>query len=351
MKKVVLFYVELSHYRIPILQRIAQRCDLTVVYGKGSASVHDLNFKIVQVPVKKVGPFYFFDKDNFFDYLKRYDIVIGLMDLRLLQFMFLCFWRRTFKLVLWGIGVSASYNKKFNVNDVQSKLRTFVASRADALVFYSDVPLRRFLNSGFSADKLYVANNTIDNIVPLNLESQRDSIIFVGTLYRAKGLETLINIYSELIKHESSDIPKLLIVGAGELLEELKSDVQDKGLTDKVEFAGAVYDSNKLKSYFDRAIFTVSPNQAGLSVLTSMSYGVPFVTCKDAITGGEILNIKNGYNGFLLNNVDELADLIVSAGRNPETFLEMGKNAFNFYREERHPDMMANAIIKCIEEI
>lgn len=350
MKKVVLFYIELSHYRLPILERLAKHCDLTIVYNKGSVPKVSYPFKIIQIPVIKMGPFYYFKMKKFSTFLKGFDVVIGLMDLRLPQFMILCFFKRSFRLVLWGIGVSGSYTKKFNVDDFSTKLRTFIASHADSLIFYSKAPIEKFAARNFNESRMYIAHNTIDNIVPINLDNKRDIILFVGTLYRAKGVESLIDAYKQAYSKSTRNIPKLVIVGGGELLDELKSSILDNGLSENIELPGPIYNKDELKTYFDRAIFTVSPLQAGLSVLTSMSYGVPFVTCQDANTGGEILNIKNDYNGCLLRNVDDLVPLFLEAFTQLSSYEQMGINAFNYYRNERSPDVMANALIKCIEE-
>ncbi|MDT3322092.1 glycosyltransferase family 4 protein [Shewanella sp. SP1S2-4] len=350
MKKVVLFYVELSHYRLPILDRLAKHCDLTIVYSKGALPDRNYSFKTVQVPLVEIGPFFLFKIKGFFCFLKSFDVVIGLMDLRLLQFMLLCFIKKKYKLALWGIGVSGSYTKKFNAENTPSKLRTYIASHADALIFYSSVPVEKFLAKKFNPQKMYIAHNTIDNIVPMNLVSKRDIILFVGTLYKAKGVEDLIESYFHAYRINPLDLPKLVIVGGGELFQDLKSYVVDIGLENNIELTGPIYDGDKLKAYFERAIFAVSPQQAGLSVLTSMSYGVPFVTCKDANTGGEILNIINGFNGYLLDSTDDFVELFSEASSKLEVFKAMGVQAFDYYREKRSPDVMAGALIKCIED-
>ncbi len=52
---------------------------------------------------------------------------------------------------------------------------------------------------------------------------------------------------------------------------------------------GAIFDDYVLKNYFERAICLISPGQAGLTVLKSFAYGIPFVTKYNAITEASVL--------------------------------------------------------------
>ena len=74
------------------------------------------------------------------------------------------------------------------------------------------------------------------------------------------------------------------------------------GLTDKVVFKGHIDKPDQLKYIYDNAIATVSVGQAGLAVSQSIGFGVPFVTHKDAITGGEIYGVQPGKTGDLLTS-------------------------------------------------
>lgn len=349
----VLYLCEvLSSYRIPILKRVASNIDLVVVCGEAQIERVDLlNFEVVRVNINNVGPFLRYDINNFEGFCSQFDVVIGLMNIRFYQLMKICIARRSFKLALWGIGTTGSYTKPFGSWSFATKLRTHLCKRADALIFYSEYPLQMFKSAGFNEEKMYVAHNTVDNVTDVDFEKPRDTVLFIGTLYRAKGLEALLQKYLESYETFGDKIPKLIIIGSGELREELEEFVILNELVGQVEFTGPIYDNDTLKKYFEKALFSVSPNQAGLSVLTSMSYGVPFVTCSDAITGGEILNITNGYNGIIMKDINELIDVFQKSTVNRDYFIKMGKCAFEYYRLNRNPDVMANAIIKCIEEI
>lgn len=55
---------------------------------------------------------------------------------------------------------------------------------------------------------------------------------------------------------------------------------------------GGVYNDEELVSYFEKAIICIFPDQAGLSVLKSIGYGVPYVMHKDAIIVARFLVLQ-----------------------------------------------------------
>lgn len=352
MRKVAYFCEELSSYRVSIINRLAEKNPVTVFCNRVKESDLDIaSFEVQKIGLRKIGPFYRYTGQNLYKLCCNYDVVIGLANLRFYQMMLYCLIPKPFKLALWGIGVTGSYTKKFGSWSIATILRVLVTRFADGLIFYSDRPISLHRRLGYKRSRMFIAHNTVDNLVDMNVESQRDSFLFVGTLYKAKGLEELIDSYERAMINKGGKLPKLTIIGGGELLEPLREYVSAKRIDESIILTGPIYDKQALQSFFDKAIFCVSPTQAGLSVLTSMSFGVPFVTCSGAFTGGEILNIKHDFNGLLLEEVSQLSKIFEDASENPLRFFEMGKNAFEYYREERHPDIMADALVRCVQEI
>lgn len=62
-----------------------------------------------------------------------------------------------------------------------------------------------------------------------------------------------------------------------------------------------------------------------------MGYGVPFVTRRDAITGGEIYHITPGVNGIMYEKDNELTAILIDAANNPQKYVEMGFKAKVYY--------------------
>ena len=112
---------------------------------------------------------------------------------------------------------------------------------------------------------------------------------------------------------------------------------------------GAIYDFKKLEPYFRQSFACISPGQAGLTVLTSMGYGTPFITKVGAITGGEIFNIKNNENGIIYDQENDLTNIIIDIHKNRQKYITMGINARKFYMTNRRPDQMVVGLTEAIK--
>ena len=347
--KLLIVYNKVWPYREKIFEIINEKYDLTVAYTDPKFLNKKYPYKTVYTPGKQVGPF-FFHKDSLHKLCAQYDAVIGLYELRWLRLMALMLnpWRK-YSMSFWGIGVSASYSNKFDDKKQWDFVRNFFGKRAESLIFYSDYPKTKFVQAGFSPDKIFVANNTT-YVSPVNgLVAERNTFLFVGTLYKEKGIDILLEAYSK-INTSREELPVLNIIGDGPERPAIEQWVKEQGLEDKVFLHGAIYDSEILKTFYTKALACISPNQAGLSVLTSMGYATIFVTEKNAITGGEVLNITNMENGIIYEGgVTELAKQMSWIIANKEEVIRMGKNAREHYKNNRTPEQMADSIMGAVE--
>jgi glycosyltransferase involved in cell wall biosynthesis len=276
---------------------------------------------------------------------RKYDVVISMLDGSYLTTHLLCYLRRKSKLILWGIGVAAGYKTRYDSSTEEAAGYRRLIHKADAALFYSQYPVEKYTQMGVPAEKLFVANNTVKVLPTENAE--KEHILFVGSLYKAKKIFELLNCYKEACEI-SPEIPKLVIVGDGEDGSAVRHWVSENGLEDRIILKGAIFDEKILSELFSRAIVCVSPDQAGLTVLQSFGYGVPFVTHKDAITGGERNNIINRENGILLDSFDEITTILGDCAENTEFYLTMGKNAKKFYDENRTVDHMVKGFFDAI---
>lgn len=350
MKKKVLFITyKLQNYRIPILNIIGGQkdIDLTVAHSAEKFDDSNNNFTEVNLEFKKIGPFTFYDS-IFKALVKQQDVVVCMFYLQNLSFFKLAISRkRKFKLIFWGIGVRASYTSDFDAPTIMNKIRDYWARRSDAMIFYTQYVKDKYIKNGFSASKLFVMHNTVKVNEYDEGNATRNDLLFIGTLYKVKKIFELLEAYQQA-KQITDKLPKLQIVGKGDEYHAIVQWIKDTNNEENIILHGAVYDESVLAKLFTSSIACLSPGQAGLSVLKSFGYGVPFITHKNAITGGERLNIIDGENGILFNEDSELTQILVDIADNRVKYLKMGENAKQFYDSERTPQNMANGFIDAV---
>lgn len=328
--KLIIFQNEVSAYDVENFNNIAECFDLTVAYFLKDKSAMDCHFKKVKLESHNIGLFIIVKGVR--ELAKQNDVVCILPDLHIISYCILPFLPHRYKIVNWSIGFRVSYihpyitNRKHNVLDWFFKK---VINSCDATIFYMD-KAKEFWGNEIDLNKVFVAVNTTQvSHININPE-QKKNVLFVGTLYKGKGLETLLETYNEYIAKTDKVLP-LIIVGDGSERNTLEKYVSDHNLEHHVSFCGAVFEEAKLAEFYSKAILSVSPNQAGLSVPKSMGYAVPYATRKDAITGGEIYHITDGVNGFMYEKDEDLLNILLDASEHPQKYVDMGLTAKEYY--------------------
>lgn len=349
-KKVLFITYKLQSYRIPILDLIGKdpNIQLTVLHSSKKSDYSGNNFEEKTIGFKKIGSFTYYDK-SFAKLVSEFDAVVCMFYLFNLSFLKLAFKsRRKTKLLFWGIGVRASYNSNFDAPTIMNQIRYLLARRSDGMLFYSDYARTKYMDKGIDAAKLFVMNNTVEVIDNRQTQTKKDKILFIGSLYKQKKIFELLDAYKKAVDKLGNAPFALHLVGGGAEFEPVKKWIQNNNLEQSIVMHGAVFEEPKLCELFTSALACVSPGQAGLSVLKSFGYGVPFITHKNAITGGERLNIANQKNGILFDDYPQLPEILLDLFNNPDKYEQMGRNAQDFYYSSRTPAIMANGFIDSI---
>ena len=353
--KLLIIQNKITHYNLPIYNLLADKTniDLSIAHFGSKLNKVNTNFKTIDLNSYNIGPF-IFSKQNIFKLSQNFEVVITMADLHWVPLLMLSKKiNRNFKLIYWTIGVSASYSNKFDTKTRFDFLRFFFLRSSDAILFYSAYPINKYIKNKFPKEMLFVAPNTIPVNNEINIKTDpflKDSILFIGTLYKEKGIMELLNSYRKAF-NQNTDIPNLNIIGDGIEMSNINKWLNKYELKNKVFLLGAIYNDNILADYFKNSIACISPCQSGLSVLSSMGYGVPFITKFDSITGGERLNIKDNETGILYKNHSDLFDIILDISRNKIKYINMGIKAKKFYLEHRTPKHMVNGFINSINYV
>ena len=347
--KILILQNKLLHYRIPVFNLLNTREDfeVTLAHPEVPASENEINFRQIIMPVVQKGPFVL--HKDLVKLCNQYDVVIAMFDLKWLTYMKLALIRlRKFKLIFWGIGVSTE--KGFDVEHKFDFIRFFLARKADGLLFYSEKAKEKYLAAKFSTEKVFVAHNSVESFNGSSTStSRRDSFVFLGSLNKRKGVEELLEAFKMALPETTAN---LIIVGEGNERREIEQTVKRYHMEDRVSLVGHISDLGSLKALFDKAIACISPGQAGLSVLRSFSFGVPFICRSDAITGGERFDVKSNYNGYQYSGGSQvLAELLIKLGQNPKQSRQLGINAERFFQTSRTLNHMVDGFADAINSV
>lgn len=349
MVKVIVLQNELSAYRVETYNKIAEIYDLTLAFWGNDKSVSNCIFH-----KKRLHSRTFWHLTYIPDIRKicsNYDVVIFGPDLHTLSCCLLPFMNRKFKTITWSIGFRVSYTHPYITNrshNLLDWLMKKIMQACEANIIYFNKSREFWRDTNLRMDNVFQAINTT-SVLKIEFQPERKKdFLFVGTLYKKKGVDLLLNAFCKLIHAKNTDT-KLHIVGDGEEMNTLKHFVIEKGLNDHVVFYGAIFDEKELSQIFQKALICISPTQGGLSVPKSMGYGVPFVTKRDAITGGEIYHITSNENGIIYDNDEELIDIMADAINSRQKYIDMGIKAMDYYYNNATVEHMANGAIKAIE--
>lgn len=194
----------------------------------------------------------------------------------------------------------------------------------------------QYMKMGVSNNKIEVIPNGIDlfefeNLPKkgqfkrkFNIGDNEKIVLYLGRLHKTKGIDLLINAYSELIR-ELNEV-RLVIVGPDDgFLLTLNKKIKELRIKDKVLFTGPLYGHDKLSAYVDADVF-ILPRYYGLPVtfIESCACGIPIITTTqgDKISWLNKVGYVTEYNKYslaqaitkVLSNID-LKDEFIRNGK------------------------------------
>ena len=325
----------LPHYRIALYNHMAEKYKVTILHSGSSARSEKDKFDEIILPMKKIGPFFF--QRRLINIIKKInpDSIIIMFDLRwVMSVALLLLVPTNSRPILWGLDKGKS--------KLALMLKLFIARRGYHIVFYEKTIMTDFFQLGIKRSKSHVAHNTFH--VPHRIQSYgflKKHVLFVGSLDKRKQLDICIKAFKKVLSEIAQEY-KFILIGDGIERESLQQLISTEGLEDMVILHGRENDPVKLGTYYKEAVASLSFGQAGLSVLQSFAFGVPFITKENAISGGEKNNIIHGYNGLLCeDNFNSLCETISTILNDIPLAQNLGKQAFDFYSEQCTIDKMA----------
>ena len=231
--------------------------------------------------------------------------------------------------------------------------KIYLGRRFDTYIAISN-SLREIIQHslGLPKSKVSTIYNGVDlerfDVADRHFNEQVNNIVAVGRLTPAKDYPNLLNAYSllvHLLKKEKTAIPRLSIVGDGDLRKDIESMIRSLKLQNHVELLGVRKDIPEILRRAD--IYVMSSEWEGLSIalIEALAAGLPIVA-SNAGSNNEI--VENGVSGLIvpIKNPQALAkslyDLIANREMRESFSIAAAKRAEIFSIEtcaQKHMDL------------
>lgn len=151
-------------------------------------------------------------------------------------------------------------------------------------------------------------------------------ILYIGRLVYEKGVQNLIAALPKILNHYND--AKLVIGGKGGMIDELKQQVSNLGLDDKVYFTGYLNSKQVQKMYkcADIAVFPSTYEPFGIVALEAMLAGIPTVVSDIGGLDEIITHRQTGMKSYA-GNSNSIADSVLELLYNKDLCTSISKNA------------------------
>ncbi|MGQ9647603.1 MAG: glycosyltransferase family 4 protein [Thermodesulfobacteriota bacterium] len=242
-------------------------------------------------------------------------------------------------------------------------VKRMIHRNIDLAFIPGDSHLPYFTEMGFPEDRLLFGIQAIDNdyfreeaerarmdeITHRNLHSlPSDYFLYVGRFLPRKGLDTLIEAYSNYRKHAGITSWNLVLVGDGDYVDHIKKLAR---YLPEVYFAGPKFGA-ELCLYYGLARMLIAPSLSdpwGLVVNEGMASGLPVIVSRGC--GAAKTLVQEGENGWTFEPGDDeaLTKLMVQASSlSLDCLKEMGRKSQSIV-SEWSLDRFADGVLKAIE--
>ncbi len=182
-----------------------------------------------------------------------------------------------------------------NSNMVKANIIKHYAVPAEKIhLLYNGVNLDRFTPENRVKWRKHIRNN-------LALRQDADLVLFVGSGFRRKGLQVLLEAVP-LIKDKKIQV---LVIGKGPV-HKFKALAARCGIADRIIFMGAQKEIEKYYSAADLFVLPTLYDPFSNATLEAMASGIPVITTRNK---GAAELIENGKEGFIVNDMFDAQEL------------------------------------------
>ena len=161
-----------------------------------------------------------------------------------------------------------------------------------------------------------------------NIKTNEKIILYLGRIHKRKGIEILLNAFSEIL-NELNQV-KLVIVGPDDgFLKTIKNQAKTLRITDKILITGPLFDEEKRQAYTDAdlLVYPAIHEIFGLVPFEAILCDTPIVVTKNDGCGELVEKINCGYlveYGDTEHLIDIISYILMNLDKQ-SNFIENGK--------------------------
>lgn len=240
----------------------------------------------------------------------------------------------TFSLETWV------YNHVDKILTLSPKLSEYVvrmdANEGNVELLLFGVDLNKF-NPHVNAEKLKRR---------LGVTKDHRVVLFIGTLFKFSGLDLYLKQFSKVVK----EIPrvKLIIVGGGPLLSQLKQLVFDLRLEDNVVLTD-FQPYKMMPQYINMADICINPfevNNATKDIIPGKI--LQYLACGKPVLAtplpGMVSLLEGPKHGLIYSRIDEFAENTLKLLRNTEMAMQLGENGYRYVKNNHGEKKIAHKL-------
>jgi glycosyltransferase involved in cell wall biosynthesis len=345
MKNVLMLHYSLLFYRIPIYNKLAEQLKgkgINLILWCTSIERQNETIEFETIENRKL------NYRNLYSVIKEKKVVNVINFLRMsdpghLFYIYSVLLAKIMgsRVTFYGHGMNLKYRNSFIIRSGYNIMYLLF----DRIILYT--PNETELFWPVHHKKISIAYNTLDlmdreKIKPLlsadefrkkNNIRHTKLVLFCGRIEDRKKLNILIDLF---LDNRINGSTGLVIVGAG-LSDE---DSKKIGKAGNIYYLGPIYERNEISQVFNACDLFCIPGHIGLGLVEGFYWGLPVLTTGLSFHAPEIYYMRNGHNGYLLKDADELMVKINELTSNNNLLEVLSHNARQTYLKEASVNRM-----------
>lgn len=243
------------------------------------------------------------------------------------------------------------WNHGINIKTPNAKIKNFIFhfihTISNAIILYSPAQLKYL--SKRNRQKAFIAKNTLDFshinkselCAPATIRQiygihEKKILLYISRILPYKGLNILLDNFQ--------DTPDIGLVIVGTPLDEKQRKTINS--CPNYHYLGEMY-GKEVDEIYQMGDFFSTPGHIGLALNQAMFWGKPVIVL-NRVHAPEIISLRNGENGYIVNTPKELKEKIMDLCHNDTLLQILSNNARKTYEKEMNIENMFQGFMNAI---